>query len=501
MPNNQFGDFQTPIQLARQCLDLLSPGDNDRIFEPTCGCGSFLHAAADLFPGIERRGVELNPDYAVEASRYAQVDVANIYTYDFGNIDWKSKGRLFVVGNPPWVTAAELRRMGSSNLPSKSNFKNMRGLDALLGGSNFDICEFIIIQMISAFLDENMTLGMLCKTQVARNVLEYAARRKLPMSNAKIYRIDAKKWFNASADACWFIFDSDPLVEPNYSCCDYRNLNSVEPDKIFGFCSGKMVSNIDAYNQLAKLDGASPETWRSGVKHDAAKVFELKEADGLAVSSFGTAFGLENSAIYPLMKSSDVANGKKAGDRWIIVPQKQLGENTDHLEVDNPEIWRYLNDHAEIMGGRRSSIYRGKPKFSVFGIGEYTFAPYKVAVSGLYKEPRFALIPPCRGKPVMLDDTCYMLSFNDAESAFVTWALLSGDECMMLIKALYFSDSKRPVTKKLLQRLDYSKVDEPVDKVVDRASAEAARLCVQFNAEKAKRFCKDLTGSDRRGLA
>jgi len=41
--------------------------------------------------------------------------------------------------------------------------------------------------------------------------------------------------------------------------------------------------------------------------------------------------------------------------------------------------------------------------------GSLFFKPYKVAISGLYKSSHFSLLLPVDGKPVMLDDTCYLL--------------------------------------------------------------------------------------------
>ena len=34
-----------------------------------------------------------------------------------------------MVGNPPWVTNAELGSLGSVNLPEKSNFQNLGGFN------------------------------------------------------------------------------------------------------------------------------------------------------------------------------------------------------------------------------------------------------------------------------------------------------------------------------------------------------------------------------------
>jgi len=40
--------------------------------------------------------------------------------------------------------------MRSENLPKKSNFQGLRGLDARTGKSNFDIAEWMLIRLIEA---------------------------------------------------------------------------------------------------------------------------------------------------------------------------------------------------------------------------------------------------------------------------------------------------------------------------------------------------------------
>lgn len=486
MPNNQYGDFQTPLELAESCISKLEISEESRILEPTCGRGSFLQAAKNLYPKAERMGIEINSEYAEQASEFGEIIAADVFTFEFKRLSWKNGGRTYVIGNPPWVTASDLKRMGSTNIPTKSNFKGIRGFDAILGGSNFDICEFIILQMIYAFKNEPMTLGMLCKTQVVRNVIEYAAKHDFPIENARIYRINAKKWFNAAADACFFVMDSNPSTKGDYRCLEYESLAASDPLKTFGYVSGQLVSDTEAYETNKDIDGASPMQWRSGIKHDASKVYELKEVNGKILSSEGDAFESSDEVIYPLMKSSDLAKGRRKCGKWVIVPQKELGADTEVLKDTSPKVWEYLSKHREMLDGRQSSIYVGKPKFSIFGIGDYTFAPYKVAISGLYKEPSFQLIGIENGKPVMFDDTCYMLSFENAETAAVVWAILEGQECKNLIDSLYFRDAKRPITKKLLQRVDFSKVKESEDSILHRAQAEAKRLDLSYDRQKAK---------------
>jgi len=90
----------------------------------------------------------------------------------------------------------------------------------------------------------------------------------------------------------------------------------------------------------------------------------------------------------------------------------------------------------------------------VFGIGPYAFAPYKVAVSGLYKRCQFTLIGPHDGRPVMLDDTCYFLPFDDEQAARRAQRALMTSLARDFFQARVFWDAKRPITKSLLQTLN-----------------------------------------------
>lgn len=109
-----------------------------------------------------------------------------------------------------------------------------------------------------------------------------------------------------------------------------------------------------------------------------------------------------------------------------------------------------------MLDGRKSSIYRGKPRFSIFGIGDYSFAKYKVAISGFYKEPRFSLVDGC-AKSIMLDDTCYFIGIDNFDAAYSLMLLLNSKTVKSFLREVSFADAKRPYTKRVLQRIDLSK--------------------------------------------
>ena len=113
----EFGDFQTPLALARGvCSLLIRQGvEANAVVEPTCGIGSFLIAASESFPKAQLLGWDINADYVKQTkSALAQVGVAKRATVgqqDFFSHDWETelagiRGSLLVLGNLPWVTNA-----------------------------------------------------------------------------------------------------------------------------------------------------------------------------------------------------------------------------------------------------------------------------------------------------------------------------------------------------------------------------------------------------------
>lgn len=503
MPKNEFGDFQTPLMLARQCLRVLELPERPRVLEPTCGTGTFLKATSEMSPGSERLGIEVQDDYAELAREWANVSLANIFETDLGNdIRWNTDGSLYVIGNPPWVTSAELRRMDSKNLPPKDNFKGAKGIEALLGGSNFDVCEYILLKTLRELKDQPFTLGMLCKSQVARNVLNYAAVTGVPVAGGDLYRINSMKWFGAAVDACWFVLTVDPAFARDYSVRVHEDVFNPQDGHTsrFGMVENLFVSNVDKYAAVQDADGVSPYTWRSGLKHDASAVFEL-QATPAPVTRNGETVEVEDEYLFPFLKGTDVFRGRHTElKRWVIVPQKKFGDETSSLQYTSPRLWKYLDSNAVVLDGRKSSIYNNRPRFSVFGHGDYTYSPYKVAVSGLHKSPVFRLIAPINGKPVVLDDTCYVIPIYDATEACILTAVLNSQESIDFIESLVFWDSKRPITKKLLARLDVNKLPVNREDCMLEARRAAEELNLPFDEQRAEsyigNFGKSLNNSD-----
>jgi hypothetical protein len=465
---DEYGDFQTPLALAAQICKLLAERGMAlrSLVEPNCGTGNFLFAAFEQFPELACvLGVDINPEHVNRLSSTLCTRPfagrLKVVCQSFFDLDWRTVFRdlpepILVIGNPPWVTNADLGVLGSANLPKKSNFQMHAGLAALTGKSNFDISEWMMIKLLEALDGHAASLAMLCKTAVARKVLLYAWKNGIGTAYAEIHAIDALAHFGAAAHACLLLCSLSPEGRERH-CRVYRRLGDCEPAATIGYDDGALVADIAAYSRWKHLAGEATYRWRSGVKHDCARVMELtKEGRGYR-NGFGEVFELETTYIYPMLKSAEIARGNiKTPVRFMLVTQTAMGEDTSIIRERAPKTWAYLQAHGELLDRRGSSIYRSCPRFAMFGVGDYTYAPWKVAISGFSKVLRFTVVGPNGGRPIVLDDTCYFLPCQSREEAHYLASLLNSAPAREFFSATIFWDAKRPITIETLRRLDLS---------------------------------------------
>ena len=458
----EYGDWQTPADLAGAITDKLSHIQviaPRTVIEPTCGVGAFLAAASQKFPKALLRGFDINPVYVARATALVPPDRSEVRVMDFFAVNWEYElshlpDPLLIIGNPPWVTSAQLGSLASINLPKKGNFKRFTGLEALTGKSNFDVSEWMLLRLMAAIQHRDATVAVLCKTAVARRVIEFVCQRNWRIVPVGLWRIDSLRHFDASVDAVLLVCrvgdrPTEPTTWPVFS-----DLTSVEPEMNLGFVDGILVGNVQGFERTKHLAGSSSIEWRSGVKHDCSRVAELDCRNGCLINGFGELVDIEDTYLFPLLKSSDVANGRLSAARQVILTQKFLGEDTNHIREHAPKTWEYLNKHRSFFDARKSSIYKNQPSFAMFGVGPYTLAPWKVAISGMYKRLEFALLGPSNGRPILLDDTCYFAPFFSKNLALEALEALRSPIVRDYFEARVFWDAKRPINKSLLQSLN-----------------------------------------------
>ncbi|OQX27557.1 MAG: hypothetical protein BWK80_04725 [Desulfobacteraceae bacterium IS3] len=476
----EYGDFQTNQFLAQKVVEyILSKSDDfEFVLEPTCGKGNFLLATIKQLRTLKKMvGVEIYQPYVWEtkfkileyflltkSNSKPEIDIihANAFDFSYKKLAKTTKNlKTLIIGNPPWVTNSELGSIDSKNLPQKSNFKNHSGFEAITGKGNFDIGECISLIMLRCFDKHNGVFAFLIKNSVVKNLIQDQQQNKFKVSQLEKLNIDSKKEFNVSVNACLFLTHFN--TEPEFTCKEY---DFYTQDKLttFGWYKDKFVYSVQDYDESSIVDGNSTFIWRSGVKHDCSKIMELDQVNGHFKNALGEEVNLENDLVYGLLKSSDLKGDKTNSFRKLtIITQKKIGQETIFIKKKFPFTYEYLNKHKEFFDKRKSIIYKDKPSFSIFGIGEYSFSPYKVAISGLYKSTHFTLVSPIDTKPIMLDDTCYFIGFDDLKMAEIAHYLVNSELAQKFLKSIIFSDSKRAINKDSLMRIDFENAFKSAD--------------------------------------
>lgn len=500
----EYGDYQTNTELSDKATTLLvskniSP---EIIIEPTCGKGNFIIASLKSFSNIQKIfGIEIHKPYVwqtkfniihfflsddsqqnqLNSKPEIEIIHCSVFDYDFKEISYQySSQKILIIGNPPWVMNSTLGSLNSKNLPKKTNFKNHNGLDAMTGKGNFDIAEFITLSLLRTFQKSEGHLFFLVKNSVIKNIVFEQSRNNFEINSLEKYGIDSKKEFNVSVESS--IFYCKLHSKPAFECNEFNfyNIHNQELNSKFGWIENKFVSNLENYLYTKEIDGECPFVWRQGMKHDCTLVMELEKENGHYINGLKEEIKLEDDLVYGLLKSSDLKNTVINKTRkFTIVTQKKVGQDTQYIKSDFPKTYKYLIDHQGNFEARKSSIYVNKPSFSIFGIGDYSFKPFKVAISGLYKTFHFTLILPQSNKPVMLDDTCYLLGFDKVEFAVYTLILLNSETTKDFLQSITFSDAKRTFTKDVLMRIDVLKLANWIDK--QYLQNELSKLNVTYN--------------------
>lgn len=463
----EYGDYQTPEYFSERICRYLKEKrklEPSMIIEPTCGVGSFLKSSL-IFEAREIIGIEVNKEYCKACIQDISDPRVRILNYNFFDFNFKpllkKNESLLIVGNPPWVNNSTLAALDSNNLPVKTNFKGLKGVEAITGASNFDICEYIIWRLIKIFEKTKTTLAMLCKTSVARNLFMEMKRTHMSFKKFDMFEFNANKVFGISASACLLVIELSENDETLDDCqvfdFDYPELKKSS----FGFVDGEFYS--DTTKRVDDYAGKCCFEWRQGVKHDCSKIMELSLKEGILVNGLKEQVDIEKTYVFPLVKSSMFKKPiVDTFSKYVIVTQKKAREDTSHIERDAPKTWKYLMSNKEYFIKRKSSIYKNAPDFSMFGVGDYSYSYFKVGVSGFYKKPLFSMLV-TDGQPVMADDTSYFICFSTYDMAYTAMLILNSERVQKFLISISFLDAKRPFTKKVLERIDFHKILSTID--------------------------------------
>lgn len=488
----QRGDFQTPEELARKIWATIDYRQFDLIIEPTFGLGSFLTtmpadcAAPVLGWEIESQCVQAARERLgrQQPLREFRLFHRDVFTVKASDIPASAQSRVLVIGNPPWVTNAEQGLLGGKNTGKKSNLKSLNGLEALTGKSNFDISEAIIFHFVNLLKTCRLAqFALLAKFTVLRNILKLAGQ--WPRAGGfEFHIIDSSKYFNASVEAGLIRFKVGADVFSNTACPIYEAIAGKKVGELH-VSNDKLVYDVDGYRRASFVEHKGPRhyVWRQGVKHDLKNILQLVESKEGLRNGLGEVLDIEPETLYHFYKSSDIFHGRKP--RFLVpIYQRDLKDDLSDLPKRYPKLYAYLARHEAKFLARKSSVYKNRNPFAVFGIGDYTHSVYKVAIAGLYDKPVFRLLEPCP-RPVVVDDTAYMLSTDSYEEAVYLLAVLSLNCASDFLLSISHSGDKRRFSKDALARILIPPADDCPRSII--SALVEARSSKQVFPESVKR--------------
>lgn len=325
-----------------------------------------------------------------------------------------------VAGNPPWVKWSNLPRPYAEFIKPICDRMDIFSEDVWVGGIQSDISTVVTYRALERFVKKGGSLAFLITGTVFKNESSQGFRRwKLcmagkdePMTVETVEDYASLRPFEGVANWPTLLLIRRNGEATNYPV-RYRRFTGAKKDGDLDLSSFEDLQAIpvpgtdagpwlvgtkeemQVWPDLFNAAGDSVYRARKGVTTDANGIFFVSVqpiADCKVVRitndpSNGRRRVVKNSTtvekddVFPLLRGRDVQRfiATPQPEQCIIVPQRGMfGDET--LPATRPHMFRFLSNFRAILEQRSSyrRFQQGKPFWSIWSTGEYTFAPYKV---------------------------------------------------------------------------------------------------------------------------
>ncbi len=208
---------------------------------------------------------------------------------------------------------------------------------------------------------------------------------------------------------------------------------------------------------------------------------------------------LEPDLLYPLLRGRDVARWQAKPSAHILMvqdPQTRRGIPEEELKVRYPKTWEYLRRFEPILRERaafkryftrpdrrnKADIVETGPFYSMFNVGDYTFAPWKVVWRYIASEMTAAVVGGQK-RTVVPDHRLMVVPSGDAEVAFFISGALNSLIGRFMVNAFIVGTQ---ISTHVLERLSVPRYEpaNPVHRALAEASQEAHAAAAEGNAER-----------------
>lgn len=326
-----------------------------------------------------------------------------------------------VVGNPPWVKWSNLPRPYAEFIKPICDRMDIFSEDVWVGGIQSDISTVVTYRALERFVKKGGSLAFLITGTVFKNESSQGFRRwKLriadedePMTVETVEDYASLRPFEGVANWPTLLLirrngkaTSYPVRYRRFIgtkksiALNFSSFEDLQAMPVPGTDAGPWLvgtkKEMQVWPDLFNASDDSIYRARKGVTTDVNGIFFVNiqsVADRKVVRITNDPHKgrhrdvvkrsaiVEKDDIFPLLRGRDVQRfiATPQPALCIIVPQREMfGDET--LPVTRPRTFRFLSQFRPILEQRSSyrRFQQGKPFWSIWSTGDYTFAPYKV---------------------------------------------------------------------------------------------------------------------------
>ncbi|HJX37474.1 MAG TPA: N-6 DNA methylase, partial [Anaerolineae bacterium] len=404
------------------------------------------------------------------------------------------QGRFdYVMGNPPWVNWESLPedyRASTVALWQHHGLFPHSGMDAILGKGKKDISMLMTYVAMDDYLKDRGKLGFLITQSVFKTAGAGQGFRRFRLGSGTPIRVvtvddmSGLKPFEGASNrtaivilergrgtkyplksySLWYKPHGGAVVAEDVSLQEietgniatYRALQAQPVDRrdpTSPWMTGRAHALAAASNLLGASDYVAKTgvcTWLNGAywvqivgRRPDGLVVVRNLAKGAKIQVREAQGALEVDLVYPLLRGRDVARWHACPSAYVLMvqdPIKRRGYDEEWLITQYPNTHKYLKQfEAQLRqrSGYKRYFDESDPFYSMFDVGDYTFAAYKVVWTRVARDIAGAVVGPADvegvGKPVVPAETAVLVPFDEESQAHYFCAALNSSPWRFVI--------------------------------------------------------------------
>lgn len=403
----------------------------------------------------------------------------------------------YIIGNPPWIDWQNLPEQYRESIQKywyDYRVFDHKGQKAQLGSAHDDISVLMTYVIMDNFLKDGAKLAFVINQNLLQasgggdGFRKFFIKEKIPVGVKSVndfvevepfkdlgvsnktatiilqknvvntYPVVYKKWYKRNKKVISSNETKREVFEKQIECKEFyaspiREYNS--PWMIATSAEKKMFDKMinkgePSYRARKGVDtSANAIFWvkeKRRIKSNLVLVDNSPENSRKEISQIFD-FPLERDYIYPLLRGKDVKKWGYRSEYSIILPYADNGKVIEKNELlttcPNLYDYFYLDRHGFVPILTERATYKKfilrrdehAPEYSMYNIGEYTFAPYKVIWKALAKGVAAVTISQEDGRLLIPDHNLLMVPLENESEAYYLTGVLNSDIVSRFVNA------------------------------------------------------------------